>query len=113
MTSDYLKYRGKCKEFVDAAVKADPSLTAIRGFYHCPIDGKQEHWWTKKEDGSIFDPTAKQFKSSGCGEYEEFDGTLECDSCDATCDAEEMIHESRYHFCSGECYGRFVGVKIN
>ena len=33
--SDYLEYRGKCKEMAEQAVVDDPSLRIVRGFYHC------------------------------------------------------------------------------
>ena len=48
--SNYQKYRGKCKEFVDEAVKQDPSLTAIRGYYYDHVWGRQQHWWCQKSE---------------------------------------------------------------
>lgn len=65
--SDYIQFRGKCKEMSQELVKADPSLTLVRGHYHCPIWGKQAHWWVNDEDGNIIDPTARQFPSKGNG----------------------------------------------
>ena len=59
--TDYSKYRGKCKQFVDEPVAKDTSLRAVRGYYHCPIWGKQAHWWAEDKDGKIIDPTVKQF----------------------------------------------------
>src|ERR1019366_7112369 len=80
--SDYLEYRGKCKELVNAACVADPTLRVVRGFYHCPLWGKQAHWWAVKPDGTIIDPTVKQFPTKGVGaEYEEFNGQIECEYC--------------------------------
>lgn len=50
MISDYMKYRGKCKELCEQAIKDDTTLTLIRGHYFCPIWNKDEpHWWTKKQ----------------------------------------------------------------
>lgn len=104
--------RGKCKEMSEAAVAADPTLRLVRGHYYCPHWGKQAHWWAEKSDGTIVDPTAEQFPSQGHGIYVEFDGWANCDECG------ERIHEDdgiiggngNYIFCSGTCYGRFVGV---
>lgn len=109
---DYLAFRGKCKELSEAAVAADPTLRLVRGYYWCPFWGKQEHWWTVRNDGSVHDPTARQFPSKGMGEYEEFDGTVECAECGKQMKEEEASFESRYAFCSGQCYARFVGVYI-
>ena len=63
--TDYKKYRGKCKELVEAAIIADLSMRVVRGHYHCPIQRKQPHWWCEKQDGSIYDPSAKQFPFGG------------------------------------------------
>ena len=106
----YLKYRGKCKEMSEALVAADPSLTLCRGHYHCPMWGEQAHWWCKKQDGTIIDPTKDQFPSRGAGEYVEFDGTVECSNCGKKMREDEAEYESRYAFCSYECHGKFVGV---
>ena len=35
--SDYLKYRGKCKEMSEALVANNPALRLVRGHYWCPI----------------------------------------------------------------------------
>lgn len=111
MIYDY-SLRGKCKEMSEAAVAADPSLTLVKGWYFCPIwNREEEHWWCKRADGSIFDPTAAQFPSGGIPEfYREFTGTFECSECDKTCHQDEMIHEGRYHFCSERCYMICVGI---
>lgn len=110
MDTDYEKYRGKCKEMSEELVKNDPSLTLVRGHYHCPFWGEQPHWWAKRQDGSIVDPTKRQFPSQGCGEYVEFDGTVECSNCGKKMNEEEASYESNYCFCSYTCYGQFVGV---
>jgi hypothetical protein len=108
--SDYMKYRGKCKEMVDEAVKNDPSLTAVRGHYICPFWGEQAHWWTVKIDGTIYDPTCKQFPSKGIGEYIPFDGTIACAECGTLVREEEADIDGRYAFCSLKCHMRFVGL---
>lgn len=107
---DYSKYRGKCKEMSEAAIAADPTLALVRGHYHCPIWGEQAHWWTKKPDGTIVDPTKDQFPSRGIGEYVEFNGRVQCSECGKDMAEEEASYESNYCFCSYECHGRFVGV---
>lgn len=109
--TDYARYRGKCKEYCEKAVQDDPTLRLVRGWYHCPMWGKQAHWWTVKPDGSIFDPTVKQFPTAGFGaDYEEFDGRVECAECGKEIPEEEASFESNYAFCSYLCHGRFVGV---
>jgi hypothetical protein len=108
---NYLKFRGKCRQYAEAAVKDDPSLRLVRGFYYCPVWGtKEQHWWTERADGTIHDPTALQFPSSGNGRYEEFSGTVECDNCGTCCPEEAAQITGRYAFCSPTCYGKFVGV---
>lgn len=108
--SDYLKYRGKCKEMSEALVAGDPSLTLVRGYYYCTVWGKQAHWWCKKADGTIVDPTRAQFPPRGVGEYVEFDGTVECANCGKKMPEDEADYESHYAFCSFECHARFVGL---
>jgi len=107
--SDYLKYRGKCKEYVDAAVLADPTLKAVRGWYFDFMWGEQQHWWCVKPDGTIVDPTAKQFPSKGSGDYVEFDGVFSCEQCGEKVKEEDATVDGHHIFCSGDCYARCVG----
>jgi hypothetical protein len=108
--SDYMKYRGKCKEFCEKAIQEDPTLTLVRGHYYCPAWNTEEpHWWTVTPNGEIYDPTAKQFPSKGHGVYTPFDGTVTCSNCEKKGDEKEFTHHSRYSFCSYECYGQFIG----
>ena len=108
--NDYQKYRGKCKEMSEALVAVDPTLTLVRGHYHCLVWGKQPHWWVKRPDGTVVDPTKDQFPSKGAGEYVEFDGNIECSNCGKPMKEEDADIEGNYAFCSYECHGRFVGV---
>ena len=108
--NDYQKYRGKCKEMSEAIVASDAALELVRGHYLCPVWGEQAHWWVKKPDGTIIDPTKDQFPSKGCGQYVEFDGNLECSNCGKPMKEEDADIEGRYAFCSYECHGRFVGA---
>lgn len=67
MNDDYIKYRGKCKEYCDRLMLERPELTLVRGYYHCPYEGKLDHWWCKDDQGTIIDSTARQFTSKGIG----------------------------------------------
>ena len=110
MENDYLKYRGKCKEMSEALVAEDPTLTLVRGHYWDFMWGDQPHWWCVKADGTIVDPTAKQFPSKGFGTYTPFNGMLECAECAECGDEiaeEDASIEGNYAFCSGRCHGRF------
>jgi hypothetical protein len=108
--SDYLEFRGKCKELAEEAVRADPSLRLVRGFYHCPIWGKQAHWWAVKPDGTVVDPSVKQFPTAGAmAEYEEFDGNIECEFCQKSVPENEAYRYEQHAYCSYECFGHDVG----
>lgn len=108
--SDYLLFRGKCKELAEQAVSADPSLTLVRGYYHCPVWGKQAHWWATREDGTIVDPSVKQFPTKGAGaEYEPFDGFHECEFCHKKVAEDKAYLVPPHLYCSYECYGHDVG----
>ena len=106
---DY-KLRGTCKEAAYEAVSKDPTLTLVRGHYDCPFWGKQQHWWTVRKDGTIFDPTSKQFPSGGLGEYIPFTGILNCDQCGKSVKEEEATFYGRYALCSHKCACKFVGI---
>jgi len=106
--SNYQKYRGKCKEFCEAALAEDPTLTLVRGHYFC-IWGMQPHWWLTKPDGTIVDPTVKQFPQGG-GEYIPFNGIVECSDCGKELKEDEADFEGNYAFCSTRCHMRFVGL---
>lgn len=100
--------RGKCQPYAEAAVAADPSLRLVRGWYTDPQWGREEHWWTVRPDGSIYDPTARQFPMGGVTEwYEEFDGLYPCVNCGAPTPEGDLVGGG---CCSGSCYGSMVGV---
>lgn len=108
----YRLFRGRCKELSEAACKEDPTLTLVRGHYYCPVWGTEEpHWWCVRADGTIHDPTKDQFPSRGLGLYVPFDGRVPCAECGEGM-AEDAVEfaEGNYAFCSGRCYGRFVGL---
>lgn len=109
-TELYLKYRGKCREMSEEAVKADPTLTLVRGHYECPFWGSQPHWWTVRPDGTIFDPTVLQFPSAGMGKYVPFDGMVKCAQCTKEMKEEDADFDGKYAFCSNTCHGIFIGV---
>ena len=107
--SDYVKFRGRCKEYCEAAIAEDPSLTLVRGHYMDWIWGPQQHWWLKRSDGSIYDPTSAQFPTKGTAEYVEFDGYLECEYCGKSVREEDVYSVGHHVYCCGECYGHDVG----
>lgn len=110
MINSYLKYRGKCKQYVDEAISNDPTLTAIRGHYNCPLWGLQNHWWCVRKDGTIYDPTVTQFPSAGVGEYIPFNGLITCETCGKRVPEEECYPMGNYACCSYRCAMRLVGI---
>ena len=111
MSTDYEKYRGKCKEMCEELVIKDPSLRLVRGHYFCPVWNTEEaHWWCVDIDGNIVDPTAKQFGSKGLGTYTEFDGNITCEECGKVVKEEEAIIMGNYAVCSNECAMSLVGL---
>lgn len=111
LQSDYLRYRGKCRELAEQAVRENPSLTLVRGHYWCPIWNRTDmHWWTVAPDGTIHDPSRKQFPSRGMGTYLPFTGLIPCAECGTEIREEDADIDGRHAFCSLECHGRFVGI---
>lgn len=108
--TDYSTFRGKCKELSSEIVKADPTLRLVRGWYHCPMWGKQAHWWAQKVDGTIVDPTVRQFPTNGVGAtYEEFDGKIECEYCQKEVPETDAYIYEHHAYCCYECFGHDVG----
>lgn len=113
MNDNYLKFRGKCKELCEEAIKEDPTLRLVRGHYWCPMwNSEEQHWWTVREDGSIYDPSVLQFPSgaTGTGIYTEFNGVVECAECGKEVLEENARFDGRYAFCSHTCICKFVGL---
>lgn len=110
---DYERYRGRCKEMSEAAVAEDPTLTLVRGHYHCPLWGEQAHWWTVRRDGTVHDPTKDQFPSRGCGEYVPFDGTVPCAECGKVMEEKDAIMMGNYPVCSDRCACLLVGLPLS
>lgn len=108
--ADYKEYRGKCKQLSEEAVRLDPTLTLRRGHYWCPFWGSQPHWWTERPDGSIYDPSARQFPSKGEGDYIPFSGKVECGECGKEMDENDASYYGNYALCSQQCLCRLVGV---
>ena len=108
--TNYMKYRGKCKEYVDDLCAKDPSLTPVRGHYWCPIWNTEDpHWWCVDKEGNIIDPTKLQFPSGGSGEYIPYDGTTVCEYCGKVSKEEETYFVDHHTYCSYEHYGRDIG----
>jgi hypothetical protein len=96
---------------VDALIEEHPEFTAVRGYYHCPLWGKQQHWWCVDKKGNIIDPTVRQFPTKGAGaEYEPFNGMVECSECGTEKPEVEMEFNGQYAFCSYKCQGKFLGI---
>lgn len=107
---DYTEFRGKCKEMSEALIEADPTLTMVRGWYHCYIWGPQQHWWVKDINGNIIDPSARQFPSKGNGEYEEYDGYIDCEQCGKRVHEDDAYFDGNHAFCSSSCFRLCVGI---
>ncbi len=103
-----LNLRGKCKEMSQALCEKDKDLRLAKGWYHCWSWGKQEHWWCVSSSGDIVDPTVNQFPAPHVGEYEEFNGTVECSECGKETDSFTM--QGNYPVCSDACAMRLVGL---
>lgn len=111
METDYIKYRGKCEKECKKLIAVDSSLTMVKGYYFCPVWGTDEpHWWCKKEDGTIVDPTKLQFGSKGCGIYTEFDGTAPCETCGKIMEEKDFQPVGNYVVCSTKCAMTLVGL---
>lgn len=101
---------GQCHELSVRAVEEDPDLTLVRGWYHCSVWGRREHWWTTLPDGTIHDPTVAQFPSGGLGAYEPFAGTYPCEECGLDVPEDQAVPNGHHMFCSNDCLGRCVGL---
>ena len=108
--SNYSKYRGKCKKFVDKICKEDSTLTPVRGHYICWAWGKQAHWWAIDKKGKIIDPTVDQFPKPHIGEYIPFDGNIECEECGKIVPEEAATIVGRHALCSSACCIQFLGI---
>ena len=107
----YRLFRGRCLEMSEALAAADPSLRVVRGHYFCPIWNRTEpHWWCVKPNGTIVDPTARQFPSAGMGEYTEFDGRISCAECGRETTEDKAVIHGNYACCSERCMLRLVGL---
>ena len=108
--SDYMQFRGKCQEACQDAVRRDSGLRIVRGWYYCPVWGKQAHWWCVKPDGTIMDPTVRQFPTKGVGaEYKEFDGYVDCEYCGQDILLDDAYRYEQHIYCSSACFGHDVG----
>jgi hypothetical protein len=106
-----INLRGRCHEMSKLLSDEDSNYELVRGYYHDPLWGKEQHWWCKTKDGTIVDPTAGQFPSNGSGVYEEFDGMVSCDECGKRVPEEDAIPMgNRYMCCSNECCKALVGL---
>ncbi len=58
---------GKCASVVKAMAEAFPELRVVKGHVFTTW-GKRAHWWLTTPNGTIVDPTVRQFEA--VGEYE-------------------------------------------
>lgn len=111
IAADYHEFRGRCKELCEAAIAADPTLRIAKGFYWEPIWCREEqHWWCVRSDGSIYDPSARQFPSNGESTYREFDGWCDCEHCGRPVHETKACIDGHHVFCTNLCYAWHVGV---
>lgn len=116
IAAGYAEFRGRCKELCEKAIQADPTLSIVRGHIFVrlwPSDPFQPHWWCRRPDGTILDPSWEQFPfqvAPAASLYEEFDGQVQCSNCGKEGHEKDFFADSRYIFCSSECYGQFVGI---
>jgi hypothetical protein len=102
--TDYIKYRGTCKEACEELIAKDPSLTLVRGHYFCPLwYSDEEHWWCVNEYKELIDQTNKQFPSKGHGFFTGFDGYFTCEICGKKVKEEEVIMNGNHPTCSDKC----------
>lgn len=92
---------GLCAEATKAMALVFPELRRVRGHYYCPHWGRRAHWWLVAPDGSIIDPTARQFPSQGRGVYDPWDETQPeptgtCPNCGEYCYDHKLL-------CSRAC----------
>lgn len=97
---------GTCKETTISMQEAFPTLTRVRGHYHCPVWGEREHWWLTDLNGLIVDPTKAQFPSGLLGVYVPWDEgdpepTGKCLNCG------EYVYDSASH-CNDSCRRAFM-----
>jgi hypothetical protein len=64
--------RARCESATRAMLEVFPELRRVRGFYYDAMWGARTHWWCVAPDGSIVDPTSRQFPSQGAGHYQEW-----------------------------------------
>lgn len=111
LAADYKMYRGHCKPLSEREIEKDPTLRLVRGYYHCPAWGAQQHWWCEKPDGTIVDPSVRQFPTAGMGaHYVEFNGIVACEECGKEVHEDDATVDGHHVFCSSECYGHCVGM---
>jgi hypothetical protein len=104
-------YWRKCESVTLRMKEAFPELIRVRGHYHDIWFGPIPHWWLKTEDGTIIDPTCRQFSevqswdmSGHHSLYAEVDDenlpTGKCPNCGE-------YSYNRMFCCSENCYSEY------
>lgn len=102
----------RCEQATRDMVEAFPELERVRGHYHDPMHGmRRQHWWCVAPDGTIVDPTARQFADAGLfGEYEPLDPN-EPTPIGRCMECGQLRYEgSPPPFCSKECEKDYVAA---
>lgn len=113
--NDIKSTMGMCREACEVMKKDFPELNVTNGFVHLlDIDEPQMHWWLKKSDGEIVDPTKFQYVWNGTPimHYEEIDAShparnfprRKCMNCG------KYYYQTEKHFanvCSEKCSKEF------
>lgn len=106
----YRKFRGQCLPLSLAVVREHPDWRLVRGFVECPFNGREQHWWTERPDGSIFDPSIRQYNAPGLLSYEEYEGVLSCFGCGVDVNEKDAVSDGSHRYCTESCLRYTIGV---
>ena len=98
---DYESTYGQCIQATKSMTKAFPELRTAKGFLFDAQWGRRQHMWCVAQDGSIVDPTKKQFPCPV-----EYDEVLPGDESRIPTGVRMDCGDDVYNgdtFCSEEC----------
>lgn len=73
--TNYTKFRGKCEDMSEALCEKDKSLTLVRGYYHCPLWGKQ----SQMGDVNTKVVCETEEESLTCKNMKEYGDSMDCE----------------------------------